>query len=166
LLRATGATPRQVRGLVSTQAMMATVLALPLGILGGYLVTEPLAQSLKLAGLMPPTLLLSWGPLPGLVCAVLMLIVVKFASSLAAMRISRLAPTEAIAESTIEPKKISRIRTTIGWIFIALSSIIVCIPLLTRTEVAFISSSTVVLLGCIGLAMAGPAMVRTFTGML
>lgn len=166
LLRATGATPRQVRGLVSTQAMIATVLALPLGILGGYLVTEPLAQSLKLADLMPPTLLLSWGPIPGLVCAVLMLLVVKFASSLAAMRISRLASTEAIAESTIESKKISRIRITIGWIFIALSLITACIPLLTRTEVAFISSSTVVLLGCIGLAMAGPAMVRTFTGML
>ncbi|WP_293696144.1 ABC transporter permease [uncultured Agrococcus sp.] len=164
LLRTTGATSRQVRWLVATQASFATVAALPAGIAGGYLIVGFLANSLVSAGIIPPTLPLSFAPVPGLATAVLMLVAVNFAARFAALRVSRLNPTEAIAESRIEPKKTSSVRTVIGSTLILLCLISALVPLFTRSEAAFISSSSVVLLGCIGLAMAGPAFVRGYTG--
>lgn len=166
LLRALGATPRQVRRLVALQALMPSAVALVVGILIGYLLAGWAAARLESTDLLPPTVQIVLGPLPGLATALLMLTAVVIAALAGARRTSRLAATEAIAESRVEPRPTSATRTTIGAALIAFSLASSVIPLFAQGEAALASTASVVLMGSIGLALAGPALVRRVTGTL
>jgi len=166
LLRAIGATPRQVRRLVALQTLMPAVVALVVGILGGYLLAGWAAARLESADLLPSTVQIVLGPLPGLATAVLMLAAVVIAALAGASRTSRLAATEAIAESRVEPRPTSSTRTTVGAALIAFSLASSVFPLFAQGEAAVASTASMVLVGSIGLALAGPAIVRHVTGAL
>ncbi|WP_193105385.1 ABC transporter permease [Brachybacterium sp. FME24] len=164
LLRATGATPRQVRWLVAVQALMAALVALPVGVAGSYLLAAALGQWLDSSGILPASVQVVLGPIPALATTALLLGTVTVAALAGASRISRIAPTEAIALSQIEPRPASAVRTTIGAALLAFALVSSLVPLFLRSEAALVSASSSVLIGVIGLALAGPALVRRITG--
>ncbi|WP_460495932.1 ABC transporter permease [Glycomyces tarimensis] len=164
LLRAVGATPRQVRRLIAAQASVAAVVGIVPGVALGYALAGGFAEALTGAGMLPEALPLARGPVAGIIAVVLLLVTVQLAARGAAMRASRMSATEAVAESRVEPKEPSRVRTVIGLVLLVLALTQSALPLFVRSEAAFISSSTGTLVAVIGLAMAGPALVRAITG--
>lgn len=164
LLRAVGATPRQVRGLIADQAGAVAAIALVPGVAAGYLMADGFAGVLTDAGMMPEALPLARSPFSALVTVVLVLATVRLAARGAAMRVSRMPATEAVTESRVEPRAPSRVRTAAGAILFAVALAQSLLPLAMRGEAALASTATATLLAVVGLALAGPALVRALTG--
>lgn len=158
LLRAVGATPRQVRRLVASQATLVAAAGLIPGIGVGYLLAERFTAFL--AGTMPAGLPVALTPVSGLIAAALLLLTVQCAARIAAWRASRLPATAAVTESRVEPRGSGRVRTLIGLLVIAMAITQALMPLVVPGEAAFASAATATLTAVIGLALAGPALVR------
>lgn len=164
LLRAVGATPRQVRRLIATQASAAAAIALIPGIALGYLIAERFIAILTEAALVPAALPLAATPVSGLAAAVLLLATVQIAARGASRRASTMPPTEAVAESRVEPRRPGAARTATGFALLALALAQSILPLFLRSEAAFISAATATMMAVIGLALAGPVIVKAVTG--
>jgi putative ABC transport system permease protein len=161
LLRAVGATPRQVRRLVAAQASIVAAIGLVPGIAVGYLLAERFTGFLAGSAAMPQDLPVAYTPISGLIAAALLLATVQIAARAASLRTSRLPATAAVAESRIEPREPGRIRTGIGLLVLAMAITQALMPLVVPGEAAFASAATATLTAVIGLALAGPALVRT-----
>ncbi|WP_313407106.1 FtsX-like permease family protein [Aeromicrobium sp.] len=166
LLRAVGATPRQVRGLVARQATAAAAAGLVPGVALGYLVAGWLGDQLAERGLLSTSLPLVTSPLAGAVVVVLTLLVVQLTARGVSLRASRRPATEALGEARVEPRHPSRIRTVVGLGLIALSLAPAFGSLAFSGEDAFLSAVSGTLVGIVGLALAGPVIARTVTGRL
>lgn len=162
LLRAVGATPRQVRRLTALQGDAVAVVAVIAGAPLGYVLAARLRDLLVATGLMPP-IPLAIGPLPAVAAALGVLAVVHVSATLAAARVSRLPATEAVAESRTDPRAPSRTRATVGLALIALGTAASVGPLLDRSELGAAGTATAGLVVAIGLAVAGPAVVTWIT---
>lgn len=166
LLRAIGSTPVQVRRLIATQASVVSLLVMPFGIGAGYLLAGGFADLLTSSGMLPLGVPIVWSPFPALVSIGLLLGVVQVAARAAAMRTSRAAATEAVAESRTEPRPPGMPRTVVGCVLIGLSTASTVVPLVTRTEAAFVSAGSGTILAFVGLALVAPALVRILTSTL
>ncbi|MFF1278515.1 FtsX-like permease family protein [Streptomyces marokkonensis] len=160
LMRAVGATPKQIRRLVACQATVVAVVSAAPGVGLGYLLAGQFAQALVDRAVLPSGLPLTFGPLPALVTLVLMLAVVQVSARSAAWRTSTLPATEAVAESRSEPRATSRVRTLTGLLLIAAATASAVTPLLVRTALGATSTSIAGIMAAIGLALSGPALVK------
>ncbi|WP_046732438.1 FtsX-like permease family protein [Streptomyces humi] len=160
LLRAVGATPRQIRRLAAAQSTAVAAVALVPGVALGYLLAGRFRTLLVHRAVLPAELPLTLGPLPALATVVLLLAVVGLAARCAAWRTSRLPATEAVAESRSEPRTPSRTRTGAGLLLMAASCALSVPPLLQRTLLGASATSIAGIVAAIGLALAGPALVR------
>lgn len=164
LLRAVGATPRQVRRLIATQAGAAALIALVPGIALGYLIADRFVAVLTDAGMVPAALPLALTPISGLAAAILLLVTVQLAARGASRRASKMSATEAVAESRVEPRRPGAGRTIAGFALLGIALAQAVLPLFVRNEAAFISAATATMMAVIGLALAGPVIVRSVTG--
>ncbi|MGW1873362.1 FtsX-like permease family protein [Streptomyces sp. NPDC001975] len=161
LMRAVGATPRQIRRLAAAQSTTVTAVALVPGIALGYLLAARFRTLLVHRDVLPAGLPLTFSPFPALVTVVLLVAVVRVAARCAAWRTSKMPATEAVAESRSEPRTPSRSRTVTGLSLIAASCALSVTPLLQRTLIGASATSIAGIVAAIGLALAGPALVRT-----
>ncbi|MEV6521248.1 FtsX-like permease family protein [Longispora sp. NPDC051575] len=159
LMRAVGATPRQVRRLAAAQGTLAALVVLPLGIGGGYLLADRVRDWFVGLGIIPGELALVRGPFPALITAVLFLAVVGIAARGAARKVSALPATEAMAQTATEPPS-GVVRARIGYGLILLALTTAAVPLFTRSMVAVAGTGTSGILAAIGLTLAGPQLVR------
>jgi putative ABC transport system permease protein len=159
LMRAVGATPRQVRRLAAAQATVIAVAALVPGLPLGYLLAGRFRLLLVSAGVLPSSLPLTFSPLPAVATALLLIAVVRVSAWCAAWRTSRLPATEAVAESHSEPRKPSTGRAFAGLLLIVGATALSVGPLLIRSEAGAAVTAFAGIVGTIGLALAGPAMV-------
>ncbi|MEV4066582.1 ABC transporter permease [Nonomuraea dietziae] len=166
LLRAAGATPRQVRRLVAVQGCVAALAALPPGAALGYYLAARLGELLEGTGALPPDLPLTYGPLPAVAAAVLLFGVVRLAAWTASLKASRMPPVLAVAESKAEPREPSRVRTGGGLLLMLVALGLSATPLLVRGEIAGLGPATAALLAIVGLALAGPMLVQAAMGAL
>ncbi|MDN3353716.1 ABC transporter permease [Actinomadura sp. DC4] len=160
LMRAVGATPRQVRRLAATQAILVTVASLVPGIPLGYLLAERFRLLLVSGGMLPSSLRLTFSPLPAVAAALLLVLVVQVSAWCAAFRASRMPATEAVAESRSEPRTPSRRRGFAGALLIVGANAVSVAPLLARSEVVAAVTAFAGILATIGLALAGPVLIR------
>ncbi|MEV1066914.1 FtsX-like permease family protein [Streptomyces sp. NPDC050263] len=160
LMRAVGATPKQIRRLAAAQASVIAVVAAAPGIAVGYLLAGEFRSRLADRGVLPDGLPLSLSPLPALATVLLLGIAVQASARGAAWRTSRLPATEAVAESRSEPRNPSKFRTGAGLLTIVAATTLSTAPLFSRTLIGASATSIAGILGAIGLAMAGPALVR------
>lgn len=166
LLRAVGATPRQVRSLVARQATVATAAGLVPGVLLGYLLAGWFGGQLEQRGVLPIDLPVTYSPIAGLVVVAVTLAMVHLAARAVTLRASRRPATEAVSESAVEPRHPSKVRTGLGLGLIALSLAPAFGSLAFTGESAFVSAVSGTLVGIVGLALAGPALARAVTGAL
>ncbi|MFI7643479.1 ABC transporter permease [Nonomuraea sp. NPDC049400] len=166
LLRAAGATPRQVRRTIAIQAAVAATAALAPGLLLGYHLAGRFGDLLVSTGALPAALFLVYSPLPALAAVLLLAAVVRISAWAASLRVSRASVPGGLAESRSEPREPSKARTAVGLLLMPASFVLSVIPLLVRTEAAVIGPANAALLAVIGLALAGPHLVRTVTGAL
>ncbi|WP_345718838.1 ABC transporter permease [Kineosporia mesophila] len=169
LLRAVGATPRQIRRLAAGQACVAAGLALVPGIPLGYLLADQARRLLVRLDLLPEGLPLTFSPLPALGAAVLLLLTVQIAARSAAWRVSRRPATEAVAESRTEAPndgRGARIRNGAGLLLIAGGTMLAVTPLVSRSVIAISTSALAGIIAAIGLALAGPTQLQALSARL
>ncbi|WP_232838499.1 ABC transporter permease [Streptomyces geranii] len=164
LMRAVGATPRQIRRLAAAQSTLVAAVALVPGVALGYLLAGQFRGLLADRGVVPGELPLTVSPLPALAAVLLMALTVQVAARGSAWRVSRMAATEAVAESRSEPREPSRVRTRVGVLVIVGATAMSALPLFSRTVIGATATSIAGILGAIGLAMTGPALVRGIGG--
>ncbi|MET4924954.1 FtsX-like permease family protein [Streptomyces sp. PSRA5] len=159
LMRAVGATPKQIRRLAAAQATVIAAVALVPGIPLGYLLAGQLRRLLVDRGVLPEALPLTFGPLPALATILLLTLAVQVSARGAAWRTSRLPATEAVAESRSEPRHPSRPRTRAGLLLVVAATTLSVVPLLSRTALGATTTSLAGIIAAIGLALAGPALI-------
>lgn len=98
--------------------------------------------------------------MPALATLVLTAASVQLSARAAAWRTSRMPATEAVAESRSEPRTPSRARTRIGLLLFVAASTMSVVPLFSRTVIGASATSLAGILGAIGLALAGPALIK------
>ncbi|MFJ8805432.1 FtsX-like permease family protein [Streptomyces sp. NPDC102490] len=161
LMRAVGATPKQIRHLAAAQSTAVAVIALVPGVAAGYLLAGRFRDLLAGRGVLPDELPLVLSPLPALATLLLVVAAVRLSARCAAWRTSRMPATEAVAESRSEPRTPSRGRTTAGWLLILGACALSVVPLLSRTVLGASVTSIAGILAPIGLALSGPALVKS-----
>ncbi|CAL9510984.1 ABC transporter permease [Streptomyces sp. enrichment culture] len=161
LMRAVGATPRQIRRLAAAQSTVVAVIALVPGVVAGYLLAGRFREQLAGRGVLPPELPLTVSPLPALATLLLVVTAVRLCARCAAWRTSRMPATEAVAESRSEPRTPSRGRTPAGLLLILGACALSVVPLLSRTVLGAAVTSMAGIIAAIGLALSGPALVRS-----
>ncbi|WP_033284043.1 ABC transporter permease [Streptomyces sp. NRRL F-525] len=164
LMRAVGATPKQIRRLAAAQSTVVAAVAVAPGVGLGYLLAGQFRGLLADRGVIPAQLPLTFSPLPALAAIVLMLLAVQVSARCSAWRTSRMPATEAVAESRSEPRNPSRARTRIGVAVIVVATVMSALPLFSRTVIGATATSLAGIIGAIGLALAGPALVRGVGG--
>ncbi|MEU0953196.1 ABC transporter permease [Streptomyces niveus] len=160
LMRAVGATPKQIRRIAASQATVIATAALVPGIPLGYLLADLFRGLLVDRGVLPEALPLTFGPLPALATTLLLALAVQVSARGAAWRTSRMPATEAVAESRSEPRHPSRLRTRAGLLLVAAATTLSVVPLLSRTALGATATSIAGIIAAIGLALAGPALIR------
>lgn len=160
LMRAVGATPKQIRRLAAGQATAVAAVALVPGIVAGHLLAGQFRTLLVEHGVVPSGLPLTVSPMPAVAAVLLMVTAVRVAARCAAWRTSRMPATEAVAESRSEPRNLSKSRTGTGLLLLLAASVLSFVPLLQPTAVGASVTSIAGIVAAIGLAQAGPALVK------
>ncbi|HEY3514883.1 ABC transporter permease [Kribbella sp. NPDC051137] len=160
LLRASGATPRQVGKMVIAETMVVGVLGLVLGLLCGRIAGTWIFGMLADGGIVPPQLRFDQGPLPFAGAAVLTFAVLRITVGFAAARAARIRPIQALAEAAVPNVALGRVRLIVGLIFaggtvaIALST-----PFMGPANAAAIGGPAG-LTGSIAVAVLAPLVIR------
>ncbi|BAU87550.1 hypothetical protein SLA_6684 [Streptomyces laurentii] len=119
VLRAIGATPRQVRRVIVRETLK---VAVPASFLGGLLslgLGTLLHRFMAEQGVLPPGLGLALGPLPVVGALALAVLTALGSAWLAARRVSGIQPAKAVSESAVEPTRLPRWRMVTGLVFLA-----------------------------------------------
>ncbi|MEU1282638.1 FtsX-like permease family protein [Kitasatospora sp. NPDC005856] len=119
LLRAIGATPRQIRRTIAAEAMLVAPLAAALGILPGLALARWWFGQLVERGAVPADIRLDVGPLPMIAAVLACTLAALTAGFLAARRPSRMRAAQALGEASVEPPRPGRVRTVLGLLFAA-----------------------------------------------
>nr|WP_257003133.1 ABC transporter permease [Streptomyces sp. Alain-F2R5] len=160
LMRAVGATPKQIRRLAGAQSSVVAAVALVPGVALGYLLAGRFRELLAGRGVLPDELPLALSPLPALATLLLVTAAVQLSARCAAWRTSRRPATEAVAESRSEPRRPSRVRTGAGLLLMLGACVLSAAPLMSRTVLGASATSIAGILAAIGLALSGPALVQ------
>lgn len=160
LLRAVGATPRQIRRTVATEALLVAPVAGALGCVPGIALASWWFGQLKAKGAIPADvdLAVSWIPL---LCAVgIGLVTALLAGWAAARRPARTRPGQALAAAAVERLRPGWIRTPLG--IAALAGGAACASLAATSSGADAANAAlgVVMLFMLAVALLGPFIAR------
>lgn len=156
LLRAIGATPRQIRRTVATEAVIVAPIAGAAGILPGLALAHWWLGQLVDRGAVPAGLRLSTGWIP-MVCAVgAGLLGSLVAGYLAARRPSRARPSQALGEAAVERGRPGVIRTVLGVAALAGGIVVASLAAHATGEDAANIALGVVMLFMLCVALLGP----------
>jgi putative ABC transport system permease protein len=159
LLRATGATPRQLWRLLSAETLMVTLAATVGGLPLGVLAAQVIAGRFRTLGAVPEQFEVSLNVAVLLAAAGLTLLVAQLSARLAARRALRIAPAQALQETVVEQRDGWFLRTAVALVCATGAAVILAVVPLDGPfgmGMTFISSA---LLLC-SLGAAGPLLVR------
>ncbi|MET9700646.1 ABC transporter permease [Streptomyces sp. NPDC006529] len=166
LLRAVGATPRQIRRSIATEALLVAPLAGALGCVPGVFLAEWWFGALQEKGAVPAALTLrpSWIPFAAAVAVGLG--TALLAGRCAARRPAKTRPGAALAEAAVERPGQGRIRTSFG--IAALAGGFACAGLAGGGSVtaAATAGPGVVMLFMLAVALLGPLIARACAAVL
>ncbi len=167
LLRAVGATPRQVRRMISREALMLGVVASLPGALAGLPLARAIRAEFVSAGVLPEQLQLAHGPLPVAGAVLVTVAAGVLASRVSARRTRRIRPVEALAESTVERRELGAPRVVAGLVVTCLAALVTFLLTVLHTEpaaqpVTYLS----VLLWMVAIALLGPLLARAGVALL
>jgi putative ABC transport system permease protein len=160
LLRTIGAKPRQVRRLLISEATIVALAAGVGGIAPGVLLASALLGALKGRGIGDETATLVVTPLPVLIAVGISVLTAALAARLGGRRAARIRPTAALAEATLEPKRIGLFRLLLGLSFLAGGVFVAVASTSLRGEAAAAAAFSVVLILMLAVGLLGPLLAR------
>ncbi|MGO4489348.1 FtsX-like permease family protein [Microbacterium sp. 2RAF4] len=159
LLRAVGASPSQVHALVAREVLWVSAVAVLLGIAPGYLLSTVLQSAFVAGGVIPGDFALAFSPLPAAGAVLLVLASAWGAARIAAARVAKLDPVEALRESATGAPAIGLPRIITGIVLAAAGISVSTVPLVVRGQIAAGAAAGAAMLLIIALAVLGPWLV-------
>ncbi|NJP42037.1 FtsX-like permease family protein [Actinacidiphila epipremni] len=156
LLRAIGATPRQIRRTVATEALLVAPLAGAAGILPGVGLARWWLGQLVHKGAVPHGVRLEAGWIPMVVSVGAGLLAALTAGLLAARRPSKARPSAALGEAAVERRRPGVIRTVLGVAAIAGGIVLSVVAAHTTGDDAASVALGIVFSFMVGVALLGP----------
>jgi putative ABC transport system permease protein len=165
LLRAIGATPRQIRRTVATEALVVAPLAGAVGCLPGIALAAWWFGQLRDRGAVPAgvELHVSWIPLVSAVSAGLL--TALLAGWAAARRPARIKPGQALTEAAVERPRPGVVRTVLGVGALAGGGVLAAVAASAAGEDAANAALGVVMLLMLAVALLGPLIARLCAGL-
>src|SRR4051795_3054772 len=114
VLRAIGATPRQVRRLIAGEALLVSLVAGGLGLLAGRPLANAIVAALADHGVVGPAFAPAHSPIPFAAAMGLGVVIAQLAVFAAARRAGRIPPAEALREVAIEHPRPGLVRVLSG----------------------------------------------------
>lgn len=159
LLRAIAATPKQIRKMIGTEALLVSAAGAVLGVVPGVALASVQRSALVAVGAIPPDFRFSYAPLPLLAALVLTVGAAKVAARIAGRRVARISPIDALGEAAVEPPKLGWIRQSIGWLLLpGALSVSIVVPLTVAGQDAADGAASSALLLIIAVALLGPVL--------
>lgn len=159
LLRATGATPDQVRGLVVRETLLVAVLACAGGALFGRLTGDWIFAVSTAKGIVPGALAFRQGPIPfaaGMVSGVL---VAWLAARFAAGGAAKARPVQALADASLPATTVHPLRRLAALVFAGVTALLAMTVVFFDADTASAIGGPAVLTGAIVVALYGPELV-------
>lgn len=160
LLRAVAATPRQVHRMIGSEIWLVAGLAAVLGAVPGYLVAYGLRAAFAEVGMLPADFGLAISPLPAVVAVLLCVVTARGAGFVAARRVAKIQPVEALRESAVDAAPIRRWRVAAGLVVLLMGTGASVLPLFLPGEVAVAGAAGSALMMVVGVALLGPRLVE------
>ncbi|MFF8775366.1 FtsX-like permease family protein [Kitasatospora sp. NPDC015120] len=160
LLRAVGATPRQIRRTIATEAMLVAPLAAALGVLPGVGLARWWFDGMVERGVVPADVELSVGPLPMLVAVAACTLAALTAGFFAARRPSKMRASQALGAAAVEPARLGVVRTVLGVVFAAGGVVLAGVAAGLDGENAANTALGVVMSFLVAVALLGPWVAR------
>ncbi|MGN9906987.1 FtsX-like permease family protein [Phytohabitans sp. LJ34] len=159
LLRAGGATPRQVHRMVVRETMAVAVLATACGAGAAWFVASRVFEASAARGVVPEALVFRLGPIPFAGAVLVSLVMARIASHLAALPAARTRPIQALAEAAIPPVTVAPIRRLLAGVFAAGTVALAVTTMFLGPEIALAIGGPAVLTGSIAVALVGPELI-------
>lgn len=159
LLRAVGATPTQVRAMVTAEVAIVFALAAPLGAIPGLFAGNLLLPLLASSGVVPAGLVLTISALPVLGVLVLLFPTALLAARLAARQVTKVSPTAAVRGADAESAQLSGGRAISAVVFLAAGLMTASVPFFVSGTIGSATGATSAFLLVTAAALGGPAIV-------
>ncbi|MFD9704555.1 FtsX-like permease family protein [Lentzea sp. NPDC059081] len=159
LLRAVGATPRQVRRLIGVETTVVAAVAGVLGSLLGIAVSIGLRDAFAAIGVVPDDFALSISAIPPAIALVIGVGAARLAAWSAARRPSSINPVEALGEAAVQRRDVGKVRLAIGWVLMVVGLGATATPLFLRGQLGAATSVMAALVLIIALALVGPRVI-------
>ncbi|MFJ2671812.1 FtsX-like permease family protein [Streptomyces sp. NPDC087525] len=159
LLRAVGATPRQLRAMVGREVNVVAATAAVAGAIGAVPVFLALIKMLRTRGAVPVGLELPapfWMYAAPLVTGALTVLVARIAAAIACGRIAKVRPAQAMGEAQSEAEQFGRGRAVTGVVMLVLGCGAAGTAVLQFGELAAMAASTAAVCLVIACALLGP----------
>ncbi|WP_245787241.1 ABC transporter permease [Amycolatopsis saalfeldensis] len=166
LLRAIAATPRQLRRLIGTEAVLVSAVASVLGAPAGLGLSLVLRNELADLGVVPAGFRFVYGPLPIVAAVAACVLTALGAGLVAARRAARISPIAALGEAAVEPPRLGRGRLVTGWVLVVAGVLAGgVVPLVLAGPAAIGGAAGSVLLLVIAVALLGPRLLTATSGL-
>ncbi|MFJ8825355.1 FtsX-like permease family protein [Streptomyces sp. NPDC102467] len=167
LLRTTGVTPGQLRRMVMAEtcviATLAAGLSLVLGPAFGHFMYDILVEQ----GLIPGEMLFSQGLIPKLAGFGATLFAALAAAFIASRRVSKVRPTEAMADATLQTRWISPLRMILAFLFLGGATALAIVTASVMTgPIAASTAGPAAMLWAVGVALVAPGLCRWLAALL
>ncbi|CAN5598624.1 ABC transporter permease [soil metagenome] len=166
LLRAIGATPKQIRRMVAAEVLLVAPIAGLAGIVPGLLLARWWFAQLVDRGAVPPGLELSTGVFPALAAVGVGMLAALAGGYAAARRPARTKSSEALGESAVERRRLGLARWIFGVAAIVGGVTLSIVSYQLDGGGAAVASVGVVLILLIAVALLGPVISRVATAVL
>ena len=166
LLRAIGATPRQIRRTVATEALLVAPLAGAFGIIPGVLLARWWFAQLVDRGAVPEGVDFSTGWIPAVATIGAGLLAALVGGYIAARRPARTPPILALGEAAVERRRPGIVRTALGVAALAGGIVMTALSMAATGNDAAMASLGVVMLFMIAVGLLGPVIAVVATTVL
>jgi putative ABC transport system permease protein len=160
LLRAVGATTRQVRQLVTAEVLLVFAVAAPLGAVPGLLLAPLLRGVLVDGGIVPAGFATTLSPWPVLGALALLVPTALLGGRLAGRESARLSPASAVQRSAVEPAGLPRARVLTAVVLAGAGLAVALVPFAAPGLLGSAAATTSAFLLLIAAALIGPLLVR------
>ncbi|MFE7659587.1 ABC transporter permease [Streptomyces celluloflavus] len=166
LLRAVGATPRQIHKMIAGEALVISLPASVLGCLPGVPAAEVLRGALSLIGVVPGDFAFSYGPVPMLAAVAIGVLTAQVAGFAVARKVVSIRPVEALSRSGTEEPTLGRARVAFGVLLLVLGLAASLLPLFFGSIFAVAGAGSGGLVMVIAILMLAPPVVGRATRLL
>jgi putative ABC transport system permease protein len=159
LLRATGATPGQVRRMVVIETMIVAILAIAGGMFAGSICGSWLFALSAEHGVLPAALEYRQGPIPFAASTFLILLIVWTTAQVTAGSAARTRPIQALVEASILPVRVSPLRRRLAIGFAVATAAIALASMFMGLELAVSIGGSAVLTGAVAIGLLAPEVI-------